>query len=124
MTVRISTVDDLFVCELKDLYSAENQLIMALTRMAVAADAPELRAGLARHLEQTRQHLRRVEQCLSEMGEQPGEQLCKRMGRLVADAERLISESTFGPKLDRALIDAARKVEKYEIDTYRATIAR
>ncbi len=124
MTVRINTVDAVFVHGLKELYSAESQLIVALTRMAVAADAPELRAGLARHLEQTRQHLRRVEQCLVEMGERPGERLCKRMGRLVADAERLIADLAYGPRLDHALIDAARKVEKYEIDTYRSTIAQ
>lgn len=124
MTEKIDTVDALFVHELHDLCSAEEQLVSALTKMAVAADAPELRAGLARHLEQTRRQLRRVEQALSELGEAPNGETCHGIAGLIAEAESLMSATSFGPVLDSALIDAARKVEQYEISAYRTAIAR
>lgn len=124
MTEKIETVDELFVHELQDLHSAETQLISALTRMAVAADAPELRAGLARHLEQTRRQLRRVEQALSEIGEAPNGEVCHGIEGLITEAEKLMSSTAFGPVMDSALIDASRKVEQYEIAAYRTTIAK
>lgn len=120
----IETIDALFIHELQDLCSAEEQLVAALTRMAVAADAPELRAGLARHLEQTRQQQRRMEQALAELGERPNGEVCRGIEGLIAEAERLLAAATFGPVLDGALIDAARKVEQYEIASYRAAIAK
>lgn len=124
MTEKIDTVDALFVHDLQDLHSAEEQLVSALTKMAVAADAPELRAGLARHLEQTRRQLRRVEQALKEIGEAPGDGICHGIEGLIVEAETLMSATAFGPVLDSALIDAARKVEHYEIAAYRSAIAR
>ncbi len=124
MAAKIETVDDLFVRDLQDIYSAEEQLVRALTKMAVAADTPELRAGLARHLEQTRRHLRRVQQALSEIDEAPHGDICRGIEELIAEAEKLMSTTSFGPVLDSALIDAARRIEQYEIMTYRAIIAR
>ena len=124
MAPKIEGVDDLFVHELRDICSAEQQIIWALTKMAVAADAPELRAGLARHLDQTRQHLRRMQQALSEIGQAPNGDICRGMKGLIDEAERIMSSTSFGPALDSALIEAARRVEQYEIKAYRATIAR
>lgn len=124
MAAEIETVDELFVHDLQALYSAEQQLVRALTKMTVAADALELRAGLARHLEQTRQHLRRVQQALSEIGKAPNDDVCRGIEGLIEEAEQIMSSASFGPVLDSALIEAARKVEQYEIMTYRATIAR
>lgn len=124
MAAEIETVDELFVHDLQDIYSAEQQLVRALTKMTVAADAPELRAGLARHLEQTRHHRRRVQQALSEIGQAPNGDVCRGIEGLLDEVERIMSGVSFGPVLDSALIEAARKVEQYEIMTYRATIAR
>lgn len=124
MTEKISTVDELFVHELQDLYSAEEQLVQALTKMASAADTPELRSGFAHHLEQTRHQLRRVEQALNEVGEKPDGTVCQGIQGLIAEGESLMAATYFGPVLDSALIDAARKVEHYEITTYRAAIAK
>lgn len=124
MTEKIDTVDALFIHQLQDIHSAEEQLVSALTKMAVAADAPELRAGLARHLEQTRRQLRRVEQALSEIGEAPNGEVCHGIAGLITEAEALMSATSFGAVLDNALIDAARKVEQYEISAYRAAIAK
>ena len=124
MTEKISTVDELFVHELQDLYSAEEQLVQALTKMASAADTPELRSGFAHHLEQTRHQLRRVEQALNEVGEKPDGTVCQGIQGLITEGESLMAATYFGPVLDSALIDAARKVEHYEITTYRAAIAK
>jgi ferritin-like metal-binding protein YciE len=121
---KIETIDELFIHDLNDLHSAEEQLVMALTRMASAADAPELRAGLARHLEQTRGQLRRVQQALVEVGQMPGDEVCHGIEALIAEGESLMAAATFGPVLDSALIEAARKVEHYEITAYRGAIAR
>ncbi len=124
MTEKIETVDELFIHELQDIYSAEDQLLMALTKMASAADTPELRSGLARHLEQTRQQLRRVEQALAEVGQTPNGEVCQGIEGLIAEGEHLMRTASFGPVLDSALIDAARKVEHYEITSYRAAISK
>lgn len=123
MLEKIETVDELFIHELQDLYSAEDQLIRALAFMASAADAPELRAGLARHLEQTRQQLRRVEQALAEVGQIPNGEICHGIEGLIAEGRKMMGTAAFGPVLDSALIDAARKVEHYEITSYRAAIS-
>lgn len=121
---KINTVDALFLHGLQDLHSAESQLVVALTKMAAAADAPELRAGLARHLEQTRQHQRRLEQAFNEIGESPSGEVCHGIEGLITEAANLMMVTSFGAVLDSALIDAARKVEQYEITAYRATIAK
>lgn len=121
---KIDTVDALFIRDLQTLHSVEEQLLPALTKMAVAADAPELRAGLASHLEQTRRQLHRIEQALREISEAPGGETSHGIEGLIAEAEVLMSATSFGPVLDSALIEVARKVEQFEIAAYRATIAR
>lgn len=124
MTDKMDTVDELFIHELQDLYSAEEQLVMALTKMASAADTPELRSGFAHHLEQTRHQLRRVEQALNEVEQKPDGTVCQGIQGLIAEGESLMKAASFGPVLDTALIDAGRKVEHYEITAYRSTIAK
>lgn len=121
---KIDSIDELFIHELHDLYSAEEQLLPALTKMAAAADAPELRGSFARHLEQTRQHLRRVEQAISTLGYKPNGIVCRGMEGLIAESEELMGETEYGPVLDGALIDAARKVEHYEITAYRSAVSK
>ena len=124
MTAKIETIDELLIHDVQDLYSAEEQLVLALTKMASASDAPELRAGLARHLEQTRQQLRRVEQALSLLGQSPNGEVCDGIKGLIAESEKLMAAAGFGPVLDSALLDAARKVEHYEITAYRGAITK
>lgn len=124
MTEKITTVDDLFVHDLQDLFSAEDQLVEALRKMAAAADAPELRAAFARHLEQTNQHQRRIEQALAEAGESPSGDVCEGIRGLIAEGAEMMEKTQPGPVLDAALIDAARKVEHYEITAYRGAISK
>jgi len=120
----IKSVDDLFVHELQDLYSAESQLVTALPMMATAATAPELRQGFEKHLQETRTQLQRVDQALLTMGHKPNNETCKGMHGLIEEGSDLMKHVERGPVLDAALIDAGRKVEHYEITAYRGALAK
>ncbi len=121
---QIATVDDLFIHELQDLASAEEQLIAALPQMAAAATAPELRQGFTDHLAQTRTHLLRVEQALGALNEHRNGDVCHGIEGLIAEGKKLIKTVEPGAVLDSALIDAARKVEHYEITAYRGAVSK
>ncbi len=124
MAEKIESIDDLFVHDLRDIHSAEEQLIAALRKMAAAADAPELSEAFTRHLEQTTDHRQRVEQALAELDASVGDEVCEGVQGLIAEAEESMSAIQSGPVLDAALIDAARKVEHYEITAYRSALSR
>ncbi|MBP6015324.1 MAG: DUF892 family protein [Candidatus Promineofilum sp.] len=124
MAAKIEAVDDLYVHDLQDIYSAQEQLGWALTKMAVAADSLVLRAGLARHLEQTRQHLRRMHQALRDINQAPDGRESRGMRALIDEVEKIMSTTSFGAALDSALIEAARKIKQFDIVAYRAAIAR
>jgi ferritin-like metal-binding protein YciE len=108
---------ELFVDELKDLYSAENQLIKALPKMAKAATSENLRAGFEEHLEQTKEHARRIEEICTELGEKPTGKKCGGMEGLIGEGKEMMEEFD-GDVLDAALISAAQRVEHYEIAGY------
>jgi ferritin-like metal-binding protein YciE len=110
---------ELYIEELKDIYSAENQLIKALPKMAKAATSDELREGFEEHLEQTKGHVQRLEQIFSALGEKPTGKKCKGMEGLVAEGKEMIAEDELeGEALDAGLISAAQRVEHYEIAAY------
>lgn len=123
-TDKIDSIDELFVHELHDLYNAERQLLEALPQMVSAADAPELRDGMARHLNQTRDHLERMRRALQLVGEQPNGEICHGVAGLITEGKKLIDSADAGPVLDGAIIGAARKVEQYEISAYRSATAK
>jgi ferritin-like metal-binding protein YciE len=108
---------ELFVDELKDLYSAESQLIKALPKMAKAATSENLRAGFEHHLEQTKEHARRIEEICTELGEKPTGKKCGGMEGLIGEGKEMMDEFE-GDVLDAALISAAQRVEHYEIAGY------
>ena len=108
---------ELFVGELKDLYSAESQLIKALPKMAKAATSENLRAGFEHHLEQTKEHARRLEEICTELGEKPTGKKCGGMEGLIGEGKEMMDEFD-GDVLDAALISAAQRVEHYEIAGY------
>jgi len=113
-----NTLKELYVDELRDIYDAEKQLIKALPEMAEAATSEELREGFENHLEQTKEHARRLEQIFSELGEKPAGKKCKAMQGLVAEASEMIEEDFEGEVKDAGLISAAQRVEHYEIAAY------
>lgn len=108
----------LYVDELKDLYSAENQLIKALPKMAKAAASQELREGFAQHLEQTQGHVQRLESIFQSLNESPKGKKCVAMEGLVKEGAEVMEENVEGSVLDAALIGAAQRVEHYEIAAY------
>jgi ferritin-like metal-binding protein YciE len=113
-----NTLKQLYVDELRDIYDAEKQLIKALPEMAEAATSDELRSGFEKHLEQTKEHARRLEQIFSGLGEKPTGKKCKAMQGLVAEGSEMIEEDFEGEVKDAGLISAAQRVEHYEIAAY------
>ena len=109
---------ELYVEELKDLYNAENQLVKALPKMAKAASSEELRQGFEEHLEQTRQHVERLEKIFESLDENPKGKKCMGMEGLVKEGSEVMDEDFEGALMDAALIGAAQRVEHYEIAAY------
>jgi ferritin-like metal-binding protein YciE len=109
---------ELYIEELKDIYSAENQLVKALPKMAKASNSDELRAGFEEHLEQTKGHVKRLEQIFSALGEKPTGKKCKGMEGLIEEGSEMMDEDLEDEALDAGLISAAQRVEHYEIAAY------
>ena len=109
---------ELYLDELKDLYSAETQLVKALPKMAKAASSDELRQGFEEHLEQTKGHVQRLEKIFQALGESPKGKKCKGMEGLIEEGSEAMEEGYEGSVLDAALIGAAQRVEHYEIAGY------
>jgi ferritin-like metal-binding protein YciE len=110
----------LYVDELKDLFSAENQLLKALPKMAKAASSAELRAGFEKHLEQTKVHVQRLEEIFQSLDESPKGKKCVGMEGLVKEGSEVMEEDFDDKVLDAGLIGAARRVEHYEMAAYGA----
>jgi len=116
--MKLNTLQDLFIHELKDLYSAETQLVKALPKMAKAATHEDLKAGFEEHLEQTREHVARLEQIAEACECKLTGHKCKAMEGLIAEGGDLISEDAEDAVRDAGLIGAAQRVEHYEIAAY------
>ncbi len=114
----IKTFDDLFLNELRDIYSAEKQLIKALPKMAKAANSDKLRAGFEEHLAQTQIHAERLESILNELGKTTRGEKCAAMEGLIEEGKKAIEEIEDPMVLDAALIGAAQRVEHYEMAAY------
>jgi ferritin-like metal-binding protein YciE len=114
---------ELYLDELRDLYSAENQLVKALPKMAKAANSDELREGFEEHLEQTNGHVQRLEQIFEALGESPKGKKCVGMEGLVKEGSEIMDEDFEGAVMDAALIGAAQRVEHYEIAAYGTVVA-
>jgi len=116
--MELETLKDLYVHELKDLYSAENQLIKALPKMAKAARNRQLTAGFNQHLEQTKRHAKRLEQILKSQDESTRAPKCEGMEGLIAEGNKMAKEDAEDEVRDAGLIAAAQRVEHYEIAGY------
>lgn len=116
--MKATTLKDVYVDELRDLYNAEQQLIKALPKMAKAATSKDLRQGFEEHLEQTKGHAHRLEQIFQALGESIKGKKCKGMEGIVTEGAEVISEDYEGAAMDAAIISAAQRVEHYEIAGY------
>src|SRR6476661_7217702 len=108
---------ELYLDELKDLFSAENQLVKALPKMAKAATSDKLRQGFEDHLEETKGHVQRLIQIFEALGESPKGKKCKGMEGLIEEGSEM-EEEFDSAVLDAGLIGAAQRVEHYEIAAY------
>lgn len=115
---KLNSLHDLYVHELKDLYSAETQITQALPKMAKAATSPELKAAFEEHLTQTQGQIQRLEQIFENMEGSPRGHKCKAMEGLIAEAQDLLKEDADPRVLDAALIGSAQRVEHYEMAGY------
>ncbi len=114
----LNNLRDVYVAQLKDMYSAEKQLSDALPGIAQAARHPELKQAFWDHLEQTDVHLATVRAVLAELDENPTSTRCKAMEGLIAESSEIASEDGDPDARDAALIVAAQKIEHYEIASY------
>jgi ferritin-like metal-binding protein YciE len=117
----INTMNDLFVDELRDLYSAENQLVTALPQMAAAAHSKTLKTAFEDHLQQTRGHVERLSGIFSQLGLSPMGKTCKAMQGLIAEGNEVLQMAGDPDVKDAALIGAAQRVEHYEMAGYGVT---
>lgn len=116
--MKLESLHELFVHELQDLYSAENQLIKALPKMAKASELDDLRKAFEEHLEQTRVHAKRIEQICEDMGIKPGGKKCMGMHGLIEEGTEILKADAQPEPLEAGLIGAAQRVEHYEIAAY------
>jgi ferritin-like metal-binding protein YciE len=108
---------------LRDMLSAEKQLVQALPRMAKAAETPELQEAIQNHLEQTKGHVNRLEQVFQELEMAPRAKHCKGMEGLLEEGKEVLEFDTEASVKDAGLIGAAQKVEHYEIAAYGTLVA-
>jgi ferritin-like metal-binding protein YciE len=116
--MQLQSLNDLFVEQLRDLYSAETQLVAALPKLASASSHEELRDAFEQHLAETREHVSRLEQVFSQIGSTPGGETCKGMQGLIEEGEHVLQMQGDPSVLDAALIASAQRVEHYEISAY------
>jgi ferritin-like metal-binding protein YciE len=116
--VKATTLRELYVQELKDLYDAENQITKALPKMMKEASSDELRSALEEHLEITKEQARRIEQIFENMGERLKAEKCKGMQGVIAEGSELLKEADDDDVRDAGIIASAQKVEHYEIASY------
>ena len=116
--MKLESLKDLYLEQLKDLYSAETQLVDALPKMADASNSPELKNAFREHLIQTKQHVDRLEQVFKKLGESPKGETCEGMKGLVKEGEAMIKMKGEPEVIDAGLIAAAQRVEHYEMAGY------
>jgi ferritin-like metal-binding protein YciE len=116
--MKLNSMHDLFIDELKDLYSAETQLVQALPKMAKAASSPELQQAFQQHLEETREHVKRVEKIFSALNASPRGKKCVGMEGVIEEGKELLNMQGQPEVIDAGLIGAAQRVEHYEMAGY------
>lgn len=116
--MKLKTIKDLYIQQLKDLHSAEKQLVKALPKMAKAASSPQLANAISHHLSQTEEHVERLEEILTHHEQSPRGHTCKAMEGLIEEGKEMIECDAAPEVRDAGLIAAAQRIEHYEISGY------
>lgn len=121
----MNNLNDVMMDLLKDLYHAEKQLVAALPKMASATDSDDLRKSFESHLEETNDHVDRLEKVFTLLEMKPLSKMCHGMKGLIEEGKEVIEQKKDGhpAAIDAALIAAAQKVEHYEISAYGTLVA-
>ena len=119
----MSTLQDLLIDELKDIHSAERQLVLALPKLIDGANSETLSQALSEHLAETKAHVNRLEEIFTTLEKSPLGKKCLGMEGLIAEGEALIGDDGDPDVLDAGIIGAAQRVEHYEIAAYGTAIA-
>ena len=114
----MENLKDLLVEELKDIYSAEKQIVKALPKMVKGADSTELKTALTEHLEVTKEHVIRLEEVFSHVEQKAKAKHCKGMEGLLTEGADFLEEGEAGALRDLQIIGAAQRVEHYEMAAY------
>lgn len=113
-----SSLHDLYHRELKDLYSAEKQILRTLPKLAKHARTPELKEAISKHTEETRMHIDRLEDIFERFGKSPRGAKCKGIEGILEEGEDWLDEEALRQVMDAGIIVAMQKVEHYEIAAY------
>jgi ferritin-like metal-binding protein YciE len=116
--MKVESLKELLVEELRDLYSAENQLTKALPKVAKSASEPKLKKAVESHLKETEGHVQRLEKIFEQLGKSPKGKTCDGMKGLISETDERIKEGGEASVLDAGLIADAQRVEHYEIAAY------
>ncbi len=118
VTMKLDSLTKLYAHELKDLYSAESQILDALPKMIQAAGDKDLRTALEAHLKETKTHAGRLEKIFQSLDFQPGGHRCKGMEGLLKEGQEVLADVAEPEVVDAAVIAACQRVEHYEISGY------
>jgi ferritin-like metal-binding protein YciE len=116
--MKLNSLDKLYLEELRDLYSAETQLVKALPKMAKGASSDELKEAFESHLEQTKEHVERLTKIFGRLEEKPTGKTCQAMKGLIEEGSEMLEQEGDESVIDAGLIAAAQRVEHYEIAAY------
>lgn len=120
---KCNSLENLLLKELRDLYSAEKQLVKALPKVAKKVNSPELKSAVEEHLQQTEEHVSRLEEAFEMLGQPAKAVTCKAMKGLIEEADEILKLKGPPETMDAAIVAAAQKVEHYEIASY-GTVAK
>jgi ferritin-like metal-binding protein YciE len=121
--MKLETLRDLLIEQLQDIYDAEHQITKALPKMVKAAHSRQLKDGFNTHLDETKQHITRLEQVFQMLDQQPKRKHCHGMEGLLKEGDEMIKEDADADVKDAGLITAAQRVEHYEIAGYGTAMA-
>jgi len=113
-----NSIEDLFLEQIEDLYDAEHRMIRALSKMSEAAQSPELKRALDKHLAETRRQVDRLDAIFQQMNKSPERETCEAMKGLIREGEEMLGAKGDVDVRDAAIIAAAQRVEHYEIAGY------
>jgi len=116
--MEMESLQELLVEEMRDLYSAENQLTKAMPKMAKKAKNPQLKKAFETHLRETEVQIQRLQKIFEKLGKKPSGKKCLAMEGLIEEGKEMMGEDMDDDVMDAALIGIAQKIEHYEIATY------